>query len=331
MRALIMVEFNQNIKSIKDAEKAIENAKHITEFPPIYLRVLSNNYLVEMNWEEGTKVYEKLVSIGEETAKKNGGKSTQASWSKVWHELKLGSLYQLLQKDPKLVTDLWTNVSKSHASDKWSGVVIKTAKKYLRTGGAFSCFELMMLTTHFDKLLASASKEQKEQILEMLDSIAKTSNGALEQLVPSELTKKKKGGGLFSTLSLGFIGGSDENDAKLDNRCSYLVLKGAVLRSLDRQEEALVTLREVLDYKLAFNDPLILALAYLELGKASSKSNPVEAVKYWKEGIKLNGYSWEDSTKQRFKTLITSLSGEEVEVAAEPELLAQRDNKEDYS
>lgn len=53
-------------------------------------------------------------------------------------------------------------------------------------------------------------------------------------------------GGLLSTISMGLIGGTENNDAKLDNRASYLLLKGSTLRTMDRTEEAMACLNEVI-------------------------------------------------------------------------------------
>ncbi|PRP75424.1 hypothetical protein PROFUN_15697 [Planoprotostelium fungivorum] len=317
IRGLIAGEFNMNERAIEDIQLAEKNAAHVTKNPPIILRCLSNwsSYFVDMDWAAGADVLIRMAYSSEESVKKTGSPN-QASWSKVWHELKLGSVYIALKKEQE-AHDLFKTVSKSKEIDRWTSVIIKTARRFLRTGGQLSYYELMLFTTQFDRLLLSGDVTKRERILSSLEDIAKRSPGAELPLPLKELTKHRKTT-LIGTLSLGMIGGSDENDPRLDNRVSYLILKGVTLRSIDRNDEAITVFQEVIGYKQAFNDHLFLAMAYLELGKSLVKTNPTEAVKMWKEGIKLNGYMWEDSTKQRLKTYINITSGEEVEVEVEP-------------
>jgi len=333
IRGLISSEFNMNNAALGDIQISIRNASSITESPPIFLRSLINCYMVDMNYNAAADILIQMSQRTEDTIKRTG-KSNQASWSVVWHDLKLGTVFMVLERE-KEAQELWKNVSKAKETDKWTTVIIKTARRYLRTEGHLSVYELMILTTQFDRLLLSGDQKKRETILESIEKLAQNSQGAKEVLNLKELNKQKKGG-ILHAMSLGFIGGVENNDPKLDNRTSYLLLRACTLRSMDRIDEAVSCLQEVLSYKTAFRDQVLLAMSYLELGKCSVKQNPSEAVRLWKEGIKLNGYLWEDSVKQRFKTYINNTSGEEVEVDAEPiekdvKSIEEKDGKESLS
>jgi hypothetical protein len=61
---------------------AIKNSAKITEVPPIIIRVLSNVYVMQCDWQTTVDVLEKLLKIGR-------NKKSANAWTHAWHALKL--------------------------------------------------------------------------------------------------------------------------------------------------------------------------------------------------------------------------------------------------
>jgi len=148
--ALCAMEQNHIDQAIIFLETAITNCNHLCDCPPIFFRVLSNCYMMRFDWEKAISVLEKLVAEPE-IESSNSSKSL-AQWALPWHLLKLGALYAVLGRKEDALR-LFKRVSDWKSSEKWTSMLEKLAKKYLRTGGLLSVFETLMLSGHLDKLL----------------------------------------------------------------------------------------------------------------------------------------------------------------------------------
>ena len=81
----------------------------------------------------------------------------------------------------------------------------------------------MLLTQHYEKSLKFSTPEKKKKLLTLLNTLAQRAEGSLtpiSQNIPHVSSIKN----LFTK------GGRMSNDSKIENRVTYLTLKGTVLK-----------------------------------------------------------------------------------------------------
>ena len=209
-------------------------------------------------------------------------------WAFTWNAIRLGACHVMLGNHDK-AKKLFTDCANSKTKDRWTQTFLIQAKKFLHTGGWFAMLELMLLTGHYEKIVHNCPLSKKEEMLGILDGIAKNAPGALTK--PN--AKEEKGlKGWFSKL-----GKDNTNDPKIDNRIAYLVLQAIVYRSMDRKEEAITNLQEVISLDNQLSDKMYYALALLEYGRIVAKDDPKLALKQFETGIKLNDFIWDSSVR----------------------------------
>jgi len=116
--------------------------------------------------------------------------------------------------------------------------------------------------------------------------------------------------GKFSKL-VGFTGLSkkkEPNDYSLDDRASYLLLKGAIVKSLSKQDEAIECFREVIDMQEHLLEKLYVPYCLYELGESYYiKGSLKEAEDCMKRCSKFSGYDWEDPLRVRLRVTMDQL------------------------
>jgi len=147
-------------------------------------------------------------------------------------------------------------------------------------------------------------------MLKMIDNAASLAEGSLKADIWEQSSQPKKGG-LLSYISFGYYGQTDENDPLIDNRSSYLVFKGSTLRSLGKKQEAKELLEEVISHKQHLVDKLYYVIALTEMGKCFHKEDTEKALQYFKEAIKITGYTWDDAVRLRLRTFMAQLGMED--------------------
>lgn len=80
------------------------------------------------------------------------------------------------------------------------------------------------MTQHFEKSLKFATDEKRQRMLQLIESLAQKAEGALTPISsnPPRVSSFKD----FLTAKFS----KELNDPKIDNRVTYLTLKGMVLR-----------------------------------------------------------------------------------------------------
>lgn len=303
--SLCSIERGKPDQAVKSLETAILNSQHLTEVPPIFYRVLSNCYALQFNWERTAEVLETLLENDENV--KEG--QVMDPWSLIWHQTKLAAAYMMLGKSEEAMK-LFKKCGESNGSGKWEIAIAKLARKYHRTGGHFSMLELLILTGQFEKLVNCGQKAQKELLL-LLEKLSKDATGACEVDLKKKLDAPKKG--MLSFVTFGLYGAAEDNAVELDNRVCYLLVKGAIMRSLDKQEEAISMLQEIEGFKNHLVDKLYYVLSQIELGKCFVKSDKKKAVAHLKEAMKISGFPWEDGIKYRTRVYMGALGHHEDE------------------
>jgi len=181
-------------------------------------------------------------------------------------------------------------------------ILKQQAAKYITTGGHFSMFELMYLTGILEKSLRNVTDDRRQQVLSDLETIAQKAEGSLIPLSSTPKTEKK-----FSS----FFKKSTTN-VGVDNRCSYLNLKAAILRSLNRRDECVACVTEILQNSHLLTDKMHLALATLMLGKVQLKeNNKDDATKNFEAVMKMNDFMWENPIKSQARMILEQLGIEQ--------------------
>lgn len=81
----------------------------------------------------------------------------------------------------------------------------------------------MLLTQYFEKSLKFSTAEKKKKILTLLETLAERAEGSFVPISQNVVRAS-------SIINLLTKGGRMSNDSKIENRVTYLTLKGTVLR-----------------------------------------------------------------------------------------------------
>jgi len=205
-------------------------------------------------------------------------------------------------KAAKLLADMPTIVAKKHSSV--DPIVLKQAARYLSNGGWFAGLELLYIRRDMAKMEKSVA-----EVLQLLERQAANTNA----LKPIAATPEKKG---LAGLTKGFgsfgIGNSKKKDEPVDHsaddRAAYHLIKGALLRSAEKSDEAIECFREVIRLDPLLKEKWYVPYALFELGESLyHKGNISEAQEAMKKCNNIGGYDWEDPLKVRLRVTIDQL------------------------
>jgi len=305
---------------IKFMEDAIGNCTRLNVEPLIYKYELANCYAMKLNWAEAAKHFEPLAN-------------EEKFQVRALCVLQLAGCLHMngdREKAHKILANMPNCVSKKNSSV--DPIVLRQAARYVNNGGWFAGLELLYIRRDMAKMEKSAS-----EVLQLLERQAANTNAQK----PIAATPEKKGfAGLakgFSSLGLGNSKSKNEPaDYSADDRASYLLLKGALLRSSEKADEAIECFREVIKLDPLVKEKWYQPYALFELGETLyHKGNVSEAQDAMKKCNNINGYDWEDPLKVRLRVTIDQLkkgglvddSIDEEEVAgagpATPEMVAE--------
>lgn len=181
-------------------------------------------------------------------------------------------------------------------------IVAQQAQRYLASGGHFAAFELLYIRRD----LAKMEKETPE-LLQLLEKSA-TETGAVNPVVAD--SKKDSLSSRFRSISLGNKSNKSEAhpDFSADNRASYLMLKGSMLKGLGKGEEAIACFREVFQLESATKEKYFVPYSLYELAECLYHNNNLkEAQEIIKKCNNVSGYAWEDPLKVRLRVTMDQL------------------------
>jgi len=244
--------------------------------------------------------------------------------------IQLAGCYQMLGQKDKALAILQRIPSFAGKKSSVDPVVVNQSKRFIINGGHFMLFELLFIRRDMAKMEQYAS-----QLLTALEqSAAQTKNGAaITPYKPDADANPKKLGNALKSGLFGFgkklesISGSPKRDDRevdttADDRAAYLMLRGAILKSLDKGDEAIACFRELLSFQDFIKEKYYVAYSLYELGESLFQKGQVkDAQESMKKCNNLSGYDWEDPLKIRLRVTIDQLKkGGAMEADAEDEI-----------
>jgi len=276
-------------------EDALANCKTLNCEPLIYKYELACCFVMKLDFATAAAHFEELIKSEKFQVRAICG-------------LQLATCYQMLGQRDKVVALLQRVPSFAGKKSSVDPIVISQSKRFLANGGNFMAFELMFIRRDMAKM-----EQYAAQLLVLLDQCAAQTK-ALNPFKPDENPKKL--GSMFKNSLVGFgkklesIGGSPkkEEDYTADDRAAYLMLRGAILKSLDKGDEAIAAFKELLSFQDHVKEKYYVAYTLYELGESLfQKGQLKEAQEAMKKCSAISGYDWEDPLKIRLRVTIDQL------------------------
>jgi len=232
--------------------------------------------------------------------------------------LQLGACYIMLGQQEKAMTVFNKLLNLSGKKSHFDPVVIRQTKRYVACGGYFAAFELLYLRRDLAKMIPIIGT-----VLLALDAMASQTR-ALEPVSPKQPSvktptesKRMSPFGGFKHLASGALSNlnqltgvkkKDAIDYSSDDRASYLLIKGSILKAQNKQEEAMECFKEVISLQDILNEKLYLPYCLYELGECYYIQGQLkEAEENMRKCSKISGYDWEDPLKIRLKVTMDQL------------------------
>jgi len=279
-------------------EDALANCKTLKCEPLIYKYELACCFVMKLDYATAAAHFEELIKAEKFQVRALCG-------------LQLATCYQMLgqrDKSVALLQKLPTFASKKSSVDP---IVLNQAKRYINNGGHFMAFELLFIRRDMAKMEQFAT-----QLLASLEQCASQTK-ALNPYRPDVDNNPRKLGNAFRTSLMGLgkkletISGSPKNenvDYTSDDRAAYLMLKGAILKSLDKGDEAIALFRELLSFQDFVKEKWYVAYALYEFGESLFQKGLVkESQEAMKKCNAISGYDWEDPLKIRLRVTVDQL------------------------
>jgi tetratricopeptide (TPR) repeat protein len=295
------LEENKPDKGLEMIKKAIENCKHITDYPAVFMRLESNCYAMKLDWTKTAEILNETLEKGLELEKKNG--KSMNVWAFSWNNIRLATCCAMLGQNDR-AKKLFEVAEAGKSKDRWSQMLGHQAHKYIKNGAVYSFLEIMMLEGVFEKLVNHSNQEQRDSVLSIIEKLAKDAPGALDtKLASSKSSDKGSFMNLFSKKSL--------NNSKVDYRVTYLALRGIVLRSMGKTAEALNDFNEILTLSPHLqNDKMYIAIGNLQIGKTIFQNDKETAVKHLEAAIKIPSFNWDVQIKTQARIYLRQLGVE---------------------
>jgi len=179
-------------------------------------------------------------------------------------------------------------------------IVVQQAARFQASGGHFAAFELLYIRRDLAKM-----EKEIPDLMELLEKLAHEI-GADH---PLAVEAKKEGfGNRLRSLSIGSKPKAETVDYSADNRACYLMLKGSMLKALNKDDEAIACFREVMQLDHSIKEKYYVPYSLYELAECLyHKNNIKEAQEAIKKCNHASGYSWEDPLKVRLRVTMDQL------------------------
>jgi len=194
------------------------------------------------------------------------------------------------------------------------GIVVRQAKRYLANGGYFAAFELLYLRRDLAKMLPIL-----KQVLLQLDKQAANTKALEKVSAPAPIKEEKKSklsmsgfgrlSGQFQSSINKIVKKSGATDSAYDDRASYLLLRGSIVKALGQHEEAMACFREVVDVLTDLvTEKFYIPYCLYELGESYYTAGKLkDAEEMMKRCSKYSGYDWEDPLRVRLRVTMEQL------------------------
>jgi len=182
-------------------------------------------------------------------------------------------------------------------------IVAAQAQRYHASGAHFAAFELLYIRRDLAKM-----EKEMPSLLAALEQIA-NEVGASKPLSHETLAKGSTGflSSKFRSLNIG-NSKPEAVDYSADNRAAYLMIRGAMLRTLNKSDEAIVCFKEVISLDNVLREKYFVPYCYFELAESLYHNNQLkEAQEAIKKCNNASGYAWEDPLKVRLRVTMDQL------------------------
>jgi len=304
-------------EGIKMMEIALENCKGLKQQPLIYQYELANCYCMKLEWKAAAELYAPLLNHTKFQVR-------------AFTALQLATCCIMLGEHDRAVE--WLNKAQTFANKKSSldSIIVRQSKRYISCGGHFAAFEVLYLRRDFAKMLPLT-----DQIVQVLDALAAKTNALEKKQLPENTNSTpatspgKLGFGLGKLKALGsqaanlspFAKRKENTDYSFDDRATYLLLKGSLLKSIGKVDQAIEHFKELLDMQDVLIEKFYVPYCLYELGECHYlKKNVKEAEEAMKKCSKISGYDWEDPLRVRLRVTMDQLKkigrgGQSVEIS----------------
>lgn len=276
---------------IKFMQDAIENCKTLGVAPLIYKFELASCYCMKLKWDVAATQFEPLVE-------------SEKFQVRALCALLLAGCYMMCgQKDKAtaMFQRVPTIIKKNSSVDP---IVAAQAQRYLACGGHFAAFELLYIRRDLVKM-----ENEIPELMPVLDKIA-ADIGANKPVSADASKGSSFLAGKLKGLSFGRrdSGSSEPVDYSADNRASYMMIKGAMLRATNDIAGAIACFKEVISLDNVLKEKYFVPYSYFELAEALYHNDQLkEAQEAIKKCNNISGYAWEDPLKVRLRVTMDQL------------------------
>jgi len=276
---------------IKFMEEAIDNCKSLNASPLIYKYELANCFAMKLNWAEAAKHFEPLVN-------------EEKFQVRALCALQLAGCYHMMGEREKANAMFKRVPAIAKKNSSVDPIVEHQAARFANNGAWFSAFEMLYIRRDLAKM-----ERNIPEILQLLEKHAGNTN-ALKPVTVDVNAKKGFAGfaNKLSSLSIGKPKKEEPVDYSIDDRAVYLLIKGALLKSAEKIDEAIECFREVIRLEPVIREKYYVPYCLFEFGECMyQKGNLKEAQEAMKKCNNISGYDWEDPLKVRLRVTIDQL------------------------
>lgn len=272
-------------------EEAIDNCKSLNASPLIYKYELANCFAMKLNWAEAAKHFEPLIN-------------EEKFQVRALCALQLAGCYHMMGEREKANAMFKRVPAFAKKNSSVDPIVEHQAARFSNNGAWFSAFEMLYIRRDLAKM-----ERNIPEILQLLEKQAGNTN-ALKPVTVDVNAKKGFAGfaNKLSSLSIGKPKKEEPVDYSIDDRAVYLLIKGALLKSAEKVDEAIECFREVIRLEPVIREKYYVPYCLFEFGECMyQKGNLKEAQEAMKKCNNISGYDWEDPLKVRLRVTIDQL------------------------
>ncbi|EGC33419.1 hypothetical protein DICPUDRAFT_36750, partial [Dictyostelium purpureum] len=284
-------------------EVAISNCNSLSKAPLIYKYELANCYCIKLQWDKAIQVFEELVK-------------EEKFQIRALCSLQLGSCYIINGQKEKGIQSFNNIKNFCKKSSSVDIVINKQAQRYINNGGSFSVLEVLYLRRDMAKM----EKSLANKTMDILNSIGKKLG--VDKPIPQQTVQPISNNTTINNISLStssFLSRTfsnltkkkeeiQQNDILIHDRAAYLLLKGAIYKSIDLYDQSMECFEELLSMSHLLTEKFYIPYSYYELSEGYyHKKNNAKALENILKCNKFTGYEWEDPLKVRLRVTLDQL------------------------
>jgi tetratricopeptide (TPR) repeat protein len=288
---------------IKYMQVAIENCNKLGAQPALYAYELANCYATKLDWVSAAPIFEKLIAdekfqVSAMCALQYGGVL-----------IMLGQPERALEIFEKRVPVL---IAATRKTNPLSSTIKAQCQRFIQSKGYFAAFELL----YFRRDIAKMPPDIYIQAMKLLESVAEKAGVLTAPPEPKSTDLKRNTSFSFGNLKNMFTP-KIITYTIFDDRASFLLLKGSILKATGKPTDAIDCFKEVVNMEKYLNEKFFLPYCFFELGESYFHlGKNAEASEMMKKASSYSGYCWDDPLKIRLRVVVTQLKkvGEKIEI-----------------